>query len=471
MSRSEKIYQRLPIRLQNVVCSWIGWRRIRARFGRGFRLYLQQAEERMQWPEDRLLAYRDQRLHEVVQYCAKTVPYYRKLFDRIGIAPKQIRTLEDLQQLPVLTKSQVQQAAQEILSEAVPPREILMTHTSGTTGGGLKFPTTFDAKQQQWAIWWRYRRWHGFDRGAWFGYFGGRSVVPLTQVVPPFWRENRPGHQVFFSGYHMSQKNLPAYAAELRRRQLPWLHGYPSLLALMAGEILESGIDLGYQIRGITVSAENLLPQQAHLIERAFGVRPKQHYGLEEAVANISECEHGTLHVDEDFSAVEFLPNEDGPGHRIVGTGFTNLATPLLRYDTQDVVILSDAKCPCGRPGRIVESIDGRCEDYVVLKSGARVGRLDHVFKDLSEIREAQVYQRRAGEILIRVVRADDYTEKDEKRLLEEMRYRVGEDMEIRIEYVERVPRSPTGKLRLVVSDLKEGKLTMPATSASPESG
>ena len=464
--RLEGLYQKLPIFLQNAVCSAIGWRIQRTRFGPGFRRHLQEAEERAKWSEDRVLSYRDQRLRGFVAHCAKTVPYYRRLFAEQGIDPSRIRTLNDLKQLPLLTKEEVQRHYPEMLSEAVPPRRRKMIHTSGTTGGGLRFATTVDAIQPQFSVWWRCWRRHGIEPGTWCGYFGGRSIVPLAQTSPPFWRSNVPGRQVFFSGYHMNRENLASYAAELGRRQLPWLHGYPSLLALLAFHLTETGTGLGYRVATVTVGAENLLPQQAEIIERGLGVRPRQHYGMAEAVANISECEDGRLHVDEDFAAVELIPNADGPGYWVAGTNFSNPAVPLLRYDTQDVVSLSDARCTCGRPGRIVQDVDGRREDYVVLNSGARVGRMDHVFKDLVNIREAQIHQRQVGELTIRVVRGSRYTEEDERRLLEETRYRIGNDTTIHVQYVDGLRRSRAGKLRLVVSDLDQGRLDTPTSSA-----
>ncbi|HUT11604.1 MAG TPA: hypothetical protein VMY42_13980, partial [Thermoguttaceae bacterium] len=151
--------------------------------------------------------------------------------------------------------------------------------------------------------------------------------------------------------------------------------------------------------------------------------------------------------------------NTDGPGYRILGTNFSNTATPMLRYDTMDIVALSDAPCSCGRPGRIVQSIDGRCEDYVVLKNGTQVGRIGRIFMHVVNIREAQVYQKEAGEVFIRVARSDGYTAQDEKNLLREARLRLGEDARIHIEYHDRLERSAAGKLRMVVSDLKRGRM------------
>lgn len=458
MTDLEALYLKLPTVFQNAVCSLQGWNIQRTRFGADFGLLLREAESRTFWSEDQMRDYRNRRLHAFVQHCVNTVPFYRERFREWGIRPDDIQTLEDMQHLPVLTKEEVQQHYPRLLSEGVQGNKQLIVHTSGTTGGGLRFATTLATIQEQWAVWWRYRRWHGLDMGVWCGYFGGRSVVPLGQISPPFWRYNIPGKQILFSAYHMNRANLEAYAKELRTRRPPWLHGYPSLLALLAAYILEAGFDLKYHVRWITIGAENLMPQQTALIERAFGVRPIQHYGLAEGAANISECPNGTLHVDEDFAAVEFIPN--GDSFRVIGTNFTNLATPLLRYDTQDqVTISSEVLCTCGRPGRIVSRIDGRQEDYVILKNGARLGRMDHIFKDLVNIREAQIYQMQPGELIIRIVRGKQYSDDDEAMLLREVHKRVGNQADIVIEYVEALERSRAGKLRFVVSDVVEGQL------------
>lgn len=456
---AESIYLRLPVALQNAVCSLYGWRVNRTRFGPGFWRHLEAAERRLRMKPEEVIAYRDERLRRFVRHCLDTVPYYRRVLPECGVGPDTIQALDDMQRLPILTKAQVQADYESFVSDAVPPARRIMTHTSGTTGGGLRFAVTLDAAQEQWAIWWRYRRLHGLSFDTWCGFFGGRSVVPLSQKRPPFWRYNRPGRQILFSGYHMSPATLSHYIDELRRRRPPWLHGYPSLLALAATHLLEARETLGYPLRWITIGAESLLPQQAEVIERAFGVRPLEHYGMTEAVANAFQCSRGRLHVDEDFAATEFVPTGDGSTCRVVGTNFTNPAVPFLRYDVGDEAQLDPRGCDCGLPGRILRSIDGRREDYVILRNGARLGRLDHVFKDLIRIREAQVYQNAPGVIVVRVVRNRDYGEEDERMLLKEFHKRVGDEAEVRVEYVDGLPRTPSGKLRFVVSDLRQGRL------------
>jgi phenylacetate-CoA ligase len=456
----EDLYLKLPLFLQQVAFNLEGWRVKRRNFGGRFPEFLREYERRSFWTSDQIQTYRDSRLSAVIRHAWETVPFYRRRWQELDIRPEDIRTLKDLAMLPILTKDEVKQHAEELVSTAVPKRNQVHIKTSGTTGGGLRFVTTKDAVQEQWAVWWRYRGWHGIPLDAWSALFTGRSLVPLSQTQPPFWRVNYPGRKIHFSAYHMSPENLPSYLEELRRRQPPWLHGYPSLLALLASYILEHQIDLGYQSRWITVGAENLLPQQTSLIQHAFGVRPLQHYGMAEAVANISECEYGNLHVDEDFAAVEFLPNQDGPGYRVIGTNLSNLAFPFIRYDVQDLVNLDENdSCPCGRPGRLVQNLDGRQEDYVILHNGVKLGRLDHIFKDLINIREAQIYQKVPGEMVVRIVPGSHYAAEDEKALRHEINKRVGEETKVEITYVNNLAKSKTGKLRFVISDLDEGKI------------
>ncbi len=461
----EDLYPYLPVAFQNAACSLEGWKLYRGRLGGAFPELLRQAEARSFWPVDRVRAFQEQRLRAFVRHCVDTVPFYRRRFQALGIGVEDIRTIDDLQRsLPVMTKQDVRELGSELTSQSVLPKDRVFVRTSGSTGTELRFPTTRRGDQEQWATWWRYRRWHGLDLGIWCGYFAARIIVPAKQSRPPFWRYNPAARLVHFSAHHMSPQNLNSYLGELCSRRIPWLHGYPSLLALLAAHVVETGHTLDYPLRWITTSVETLLPQQADLIERAFGVRPRQHYGMAEAVANFSECEMGALHVDEDFAAVEFIANPDGTGDKVIGTNFTNWATPLLRYDVEDLVSLSDVTCSCGRPGRVVEQVDGRLEDYVLLRNGVRLARLSSILKGMVNIREAQIYQRCPGEMVIRVVRSGNYTEADERKLLDAARKRVGDAADVHIAYVDALQRTARGKLRFVVSELPDCKIGAPGT-------
>jgi len=111
-----------------------------------------------------------------------------------------------------------------------------------------------------------------------------------------------------------------------------------------------------------------------------------------------------------------------------------------------------EKKCPCGIPGRLVKSIDGRKEDYVLTPDGRRIGRLNHIFKNMVNIKECQIFQEHVERVVFRVVRGKGYTGKDEKMLLREARTRLGTQIVIDIDYVEAIERTSRGKLRFVIS-------------------
>jgi len=226
--------------------------------------------------------------------------------------------------------------------------------------------------------------------------------------------------------------------------------------------MLEQGYELDYRPKLVTAGSESLLPQQKLAIEKAFRTSCRQHYGMAEGAANVSECPEGNLHLDEDYAHIEFLPNDSG-SNRIVGTNYTNYAFPLIRYDTGDIAELEspEKRCPCGIPGRLVKSIDGRKEDYILTPDGRRIGRLDHIFKDMVNIRECQVFQEHVGRVVFRVVRGKEYSEEDDKMLLREARKRLGDRTEMDIDYVEAIERTHRGKLRFVVSKVPGAQINI----------
>jgi phenylacetate-CoA ligase len=171
----------------------------------------------------------------------------------------------------------------------------------------------------------------------------------------------------------------------------------------------------------------------------------------------------GSVACRRDFDAVEFLPSPDSSGFKLVGTNFTNLLTPLLRYVIGDMVSLGKGSCECGCGGRLVQTIDGRQEDYVVLGNSTRIERLDHVFKDMLSIQQAQIYQKLPGAIIVYIVRGDDYSPEAEHALLLELRQRLGPQMKIDIQYRDTLERFGAGKLHFAVSDPSEGSLLSPA--------
>ncbi len=459
--RLQDAYSLLPAPLQHAAASAYGARLNLRRYSGDYRTRERESFERDWWSAPETADFVNARLRRVIAHASAHVPYYRELFASLRIKAADIRTTADLAAaLPPLEKRTVQERAAEFISERRAELRCATVHTSGTTGAGLIFPMSLEGEREQWAACWRYRRRFGVERGMWYAHFFGKSVVPLDRKRPPFWSVNWPGKQVLFSAYHMTPEYLPYYFEQLNRRRPPLIQGYPSLLFLLASWMLSRRARLAYYPRAVMTSSESLMPHQRRAIESAFGMPCRQLYSMTEGAASIAECEMGRLHVDEDYAHLEFLPLGDG-AHKVLGTVLTNLAFPLLRYDTGDIVELDSANslCSCGRASRVIENIDGRIEDYVVTPEGRKIGRLDHIFKDMVAVRECQIVQETAGRLAFHLVRGPGYTAADEAALLAEARRRLGSSIGIEIVYRETLPRTPRGKLRFIVSKIPESRV------------
>lgn len=451
------IYQRLPAVLQNAALSAVGHYIRRSRYNRDYDRLFQETIARDAWPEDRLREFLDRRIAAFVHHAADTVPYYREMFARERIDPRAVSSFDDLAALPLLDRHTVQDRLQDFISDAVPKKLLKPNETSGSTGAGLRFFMTMQTSREQWAVWWRHRLRHGITQGTPAAIFRGLALVPIDRESPPFWRVNSAERQLYISGNHINERSTGPILDELSRRKIPWLHGNPSAISALASFMIDTGRRLDYSLRWITLGSEQVLDHQREKIKTAFGVDPTQHYGLAEATGNISEDPDGKLYVDEDFAAHEFLPTDEPNVADVVGTNLSNTAFPLIRYRVDDSVTFTGRRDPRGR--RLVEAINGRTDDYVVLPNGSKIGRLDFIFKGQSNVREAQIRQSRIGALTLRIVRGTEFSEKDEAEILSTARARISRDTEITVDYVDAIERTNRGKLRYVVSSLDEGKL------------
>lgn len=112
-------------------------------------------------------------------------------------------------------------------------------------------------------------------------------------------------------------------------------------------------------------AAETLEPDDAAVIEAAFGVPVEQIYQATEGLLGGS-CPDGRVHLNESYVHIEpdWLDSE-----RFVPivTDFTRTTQLVVRYRLDDVLLAADGPCPCGRPGRSVRAVLGRCDDVLDL--------------------------------------------------------------------------------------------------------
>lgn len=455
----EHIYPRLPIFLQNAACWYHGQREARVRFGRAFEQRLQQLVESDKWSASEIEAYQNEKLRSLIRHAYNNVPYYRERWKALRISPDDIRSREDLYKLPVLTKEEIREHADQFISEKTPRRDLLVRHTSGTTGKALHFYMTKNASAFQWAVWWRHRMRFGIEPGTWHASFLGQRVVPITQRKP-LWRWNRPMRQVLINMQSLAPAKIASILEFLNSHYFEFYAGYPSFIHMLARNAMDAGLRLSASPPVIFTGAENLLDFQRRDIQQFTSAVLSDHYGSSEACVNASRCPEFVYHEDFEFCIMEGIERVPGdPAKTIVATGFACDAFPFIRYEVGDTAVWQeDTTCACGRHSAILQRIEGRCDDYVITPEGARIARLDYLFKDALNVKEAQVVQEQPDEIKIVVVRRDSYGTRDEFEIRRDIRTWLSPSLRVRFEYVDEVPREANGKFRAVLSRLKSSR-------------
>lgn len=447
----EDLYFRSPALVQEALSTAAGFGVDRQRYGASYPETEVEYASRSAWSADALHVYGRARRARALALASQT-PYYSQVFADLDAAWFELVEDSAFSHIPATPKSALRETP-----DAFAPRPQLesdaMTRTSGTTGSSIGVLRSRAAVDEQWAVWWRYRGWHGIRRGEPCALFAGRRIMRADQGSP-FWRRNVSGHELRFSTYHISPSSAPAYIDRLNAFAPRWIHGFSSGIANLAACIVEHNLEVTAPIRWITLGGENVTGLQMETIRAAFGVQPVQHYGLAEGAANFSTCVHGKLHVDEDFAGVEFLPEGNGIT-RILGTTFANSARVLLRYDTGDLATLAgdDASCACGFGGRVVDSLDGRGDETITLPDGRLVGSPEDAFRTDLGVARAQIMQRRDGSLRVSYVPSARWSNTSLSRVEEALRAFVGHQIAITFAEVEEIPRTSGGKVRLVVKE------------------
>jgi phenylacetate-CoA ligase len=257
---------------------------------------------------------------------------------------------------------------------------------------------------------------------------------------------------------------VPSIVDYLNQHDFAFYVGYPSIMAPLAATAEEQGLELERPPDVVFSGAEKIYPRQRERIESFTGATITDQYGTAEGCGNASECEQGRYHVDFEFGIIERGGDIDGERQgTMICTGFACPEFPFIRYRVGDIATWdnSESPCSCGRSSPVILDIVGRLEDYILTPEGHRVKRLDYIFKDTQDVKESQVVQYERGEVVIRIVQRPSYAVETEEHIREMVHRWISPNLEVKFEYVDKIERESSGKLRAVKSFLSDSSVTM----------
>ncbi len=311
-------------------------------------------------------------LKNTVRYVYDKVPHYRKQMDELGVKPKHIQALKDLQLLPFTTKEDLRQNYPFGLF-AVPNSEIVRIHaSSGTTGK----PTVVGYTRHDLDMW----------------------TELLARIITAAGVGKGDTAQVSFSyglftGAHGLQYGLERVGASVipisggnTEKQLMIMEDFgttafistPSYSLYIAEAMQERGIDpKKLKLRVGLFGGEAFSNEMRREIEKRLDILATDNYGLSEVLGpGVSgECIFGTgLHIAEDHFIAEVVDRETletlepGQEGELVFTSLDKEAFPILRYRTKDISTITFDKCVCGRTSARMAKVTGRTDDMLIIR-------------------------------------------------------------------------------------------------------
>lgn len=368
------------------------------------------------WPREKLAAARDRRIRRIVAYAAREVPYYREMFAREKIDPREIQTAEDLDRIPILNRELVRAHPGQFLSEAKGARNALSFTTSGSTGtpaeifhdrSSLLANIPYGERERDPVI-----RYCGSFRPR--ELYVGYESSTFKKVIQ-FYDEStlmpvRPQRR-----FVSLQEPVEEIAAILNQQHPDILVGYGGWMDQFFKSIAARGMDI-HRPKMVMYMGEALPHGARDFIERNFGIPVWSRYNAVEAFKIGFFCEQRTgFHIHEDLCHLRIVDSNGHnlpPGARgeIVISNLVNTATVLLNYKIGDMAAAVDTQCSCGRSFRLISELEGRVEDILPLADGRFIHprSIWQIFKDEPAILQYQLVQHDWKQFELALVTADE---------------------------------------------------------------
>lgn len=406
-------------------------------------------------PRAVLLERQEAMLRQVTSAACRDTAFYGRRFAECGAGPE-LRTVDDLRKLPVLTKQDIRAHGGELLTQRIPPGPLLEFRTGGSTGTPLVLFISEEISHRRNAAARRSNLWTGWRVGEAVGAVWGNPSLPRSA-------KERLRHElldpvIYLDTMALSPASVRAFARQWRRERPTLLFGHAHSLYLLARTVADLGID-DIRPRAILSTSMMLLAPERALIETVFGLRVFDRYGCEEVGLIGCECDqHAGMHLNLDHVVVEFLradgtPAAPGEMGFVVVTDLINDVMPLIRYRVEDLAAPIAAACPCGRGLPLMDRVAGRVADFLFREDGARVAGISLIENTLTRIpgvEQMQIVQEQLDRIVLRIV-PDEGVAIDARPALQRYFESTFPGAHVDIELVSAIPREANGKYRFAI--------------------
>lgn len=389
--------------------------------------------------------------------------FFRARLARAGMTAGELKTVDALSALPVLTRRELQSAGPALFSTRLPQAHLPTgeTCTSGSCGEPVVVRRTAINQLFWLANTLREHFWHERDFGR------SLAIIRANLAADGSVRQRDWGPPV-----GMLFNTGPAYTLSIMTdayTQGDWLKGlnpgylltYPTNLAVLLDSMQNRGIVLSDLLQVRTIG-ETVSLELRERVRDVLNVDVADIYSSHEVGIVAVQCPvSGWYHVMAESLLVEVLDADDRPCQpgevgKVVVTDLHNFATPLVRYAIGDYAEVG-ADCPCGRGLPVLNRIMGRRRNMLTLPDGRRYWPLGgfRKYRDVVPVRQFQLIQRSLHEIEVRLVVDERPTSDQEHRMGNIIRQALGYPFRLAFVYFDKeIPRSSGGKFEEFISEI-----------------
>ncbi len=417
------------------------------------------------WNQNQLKEWRLKNLNILLTTAKHNSTFYSNKFKNINLP---LKRLEDLMSLPIMTKQDMRDHFDEIRNPNIPLREMELSKTGGSTGEPAYYYLQNNAKDWNRGTVYRSAEWAGVCLGDPTVQMMG-SHFDLKKFQKIKWK------LIFFlqrykdlSVAKVDEKIFDQYYHQIIKFKPSSIWGYASGIYLFANFIEKNYPQSNFNfLKALITSSETLQLPWRQKIEKVFGYNKIfDHYGSRE-VYIASECSmHRGYHIHEEVIILEVVdkynnPLPNGERGRILVTDLTNHGFPFIRYEIGDVGVLSTRKtCDCGIKLPLLESIEGRIADMVILPDRILTPpNFTLLMSDYEGVETYQIIQETIDNLSVRIVPNNRINQNVKDYISNCLNELTGPDVNVVIEYVKNIEVPLSGKRRYIISKVSANNI------------
>ena len=411
------------------------------------------------WSREQLQQWQWSQLQLLLKSVVAANPFWINKFREAGLDASSIQSLADLQRIPLTSKQELaaNQASYPPYGQNLtfgPTGYSRLHQTSGTTTGQplrwLDTPASWNWLLECWSVIYRLMKLRPDDRLCFPFSFG-----PFLGFWAGFEGALRQGNLCLAAGGMSSEARLKL----IQDNQITMLGCTPTYALRLAEVAAEKGIDAANSsVRAILVAGEpgGAIPSVRSRIERAWGARVFDHWGMTEIgpLASEAEDDPGNLTVLESACIAEIIDSATGqavipgmPGELVI-TNLGRTGSPVIRYRTGDLVVADTSPHPSGRHWlRLKGGIQGRSDDMLIVRgNNVFPSSIEAIIREFSEVVEFRIVvskQREMNHVKLELEPAGTLSAED----LGALEATLGKTIKERLQFQAEVVLVPVGSL------------------------